>query len=412
MRKVIMIGCDLHDASMILKIAVDREAPETKSVKNDPHGRQALAADLRRRAQAEGGARVIFVYEASGQGFGLYDELTAAGVECCVLAPTKMARSQRQRSAKTDETDALELLEALRGHVLAGNRLPTVWIPDAATRDDRELVRMRMEVAEKMTAVKTQVQCLLKRTRLRRPPGVGQGWTKPFRRWLQQDLIVSAESPLAGGARAALSSLLRQLRALEAEEMRLDAQVDKLACSPRYAASTRATTRLCGVGVLTAMVFLTEMGDLGRFANRRQIAAYLGLAPTSHESGEKNDCKGHITHQGSSRVRRVLCQATWARVRNDEEEKTAYERIKARNPKKKKIAVVASMRRLAIRLWHLGRAAQYPALENPSPGRNKTSTDSSSLSASSVSDRRRCVDAAAWSRALATFGITRDGREE
>ena len=124
MRKVIMIGCDLHDASMILKIAVDRDAPETQAVQNNPHGRKALVADLRRRAQAEGGARVLFAYEASGQGFGLYDELTAAGVECCVLAPTKMARSRRQQSEKNDDKDALWLLELLRGHVLAGNGLP------------------------------------------------------------------------------------------------------------------------------------------------------------------------------------------------------------------------------------------------------------------------------------------------
>jgi len=106
---------------------------------------------------------------------------------------------------------------------------------------------------------------------------------------------------------------------------------------------------------LTAIVFLTELGDLSRFANRRQIAAYLGLAPSSNESGERSDRKGHITHQGSSRVRKVLCQATWARVRYHEEEKIIYERIKAKNPKKKKIAVVASMRRLAVRMWHLGR---------------------------------------------------------
>ena len=107
--------------------------------------------------------------------------------------------------------------------------------------------------------------------------------------------------------------------------------------------------------MLTAIVFLTELGDLSRFANRRQIAAYLGLAPSSHESGQRNDRKGHITHQGSSRVRKVLCQAAWTRVRCNEQEKAVYERIKAKNPKKKKIAVVASMRRLAVRLWHLGR---------------------------------------------------------
>jgi transposase len=358
MRKVIMIGCDLHDESMILKIAEDRQAPETRIVKNSPSGRVAMIADLRRRAKAADGARVIFAYEASGQGFGLYDQLAAAGIECCVLAPTRIARSPRGQKEKTDEKDALDLLELLRGHVLAGNRLPTVWIPDAQTRDDRELVRMRLDVGEKITALKAQVQSLLKRCQLRRGPGLGKGWTKAFRGWLQRELAnpqFADRSPLGIGGQAALASLLRQLKFLEDEKEQLDQQVAALACSPHYEARMLELTKLCGVGMLTAIVFLTELGDLGRFANRRQIAAYLGLAPSSNESGERNDRKGHITHQGSSRVRKVLCQATWARVRYNEQEKAVYERIKAKNPKKKKIAVVASMRRLAVRMWHLGR---------------------------------------------------------
>jgi transposase len=359
MRKVIMIGCDLHEESMVLKIAEGRQTPDTRTVKNTASGRAAMIADLRGQAKAAGGARVIFVYEASGQGFGLYDQLAAAGIECHVLAPTKIARSPRGQKEKTDEKDALDLLELLRGHVLAGNRLPTVWIPDAQTRDDRELVRMRLDVGEKMTALKAQVQSLLKRCQLRRGPGLGKGWTKAFRGWLQRELanpILASQSPLGLGGQAALASLLRQLQSLEEEEKRLDGQVAALACSPRYEARVREVTKLCGVGMLTAIVFLTEMGDLSRFANRRQIAAYLGLVPSSNESGQRNDRKGHITHQGSSRVRKVLCQAAWTRVRCHEEEKTIYERIKAKNPKKKKIAVVASMRRLAIRMWHLGGA--------------------------------------------------------
>jgi transposase len=352
-----MIGCDLHDVSMILKIAEDRHSPETRTVRNTVAGRSAMVADLRCRAKAAGGARVVFAYEASGQGFGLYDQLVAAGIECYVLAPTKIARSPRQQREKTDEKDALDLLELLRGHVLAGNRLPAVWIPDARTRDDRDLVRTRLDVGEKITALKTQVQSLLKRCQLRRGPGLGKGWTKAFRNWLGQELadpLTASQSPLGRGGQVALASLLRQLQSLEEEEERLDEQVAALASSPRYAARVREITQLCGVGVLTAIVFLTELGDLKRFANRRQIAAYLGLAPSSHESGEQQDRKGHITHQGSQRVRKVLCQATWARVRYDEEEKIIYERIKAKNPKKKKIAVVASMRRLAVRMWHLG----------------------------------------------------------
>jgi transposase len=298
----------------------------------------------------------LFAYEASGQGFGLYDELTEAGFECHVLAPTRIARSQRHTSQKTDEKDAQQLLELLRAHALAGNELPTVWVPDAATRDDRELVRLRLDMAEKITMVKSQIQSLLKRNHICRDESLGKGWTRLFRSWLKCTLCESGDGPLETNARLTLASLLRQLHSLEEEERRLDDGVNALAGAARYAAAVEEMTTLCGVGVLTALVFLTELGDLRRFANRRQLAAYLGLAPRSFESGDANDRKGHITRQGSSRVRKLLCQATWCRVRRDPDEQQAYERIVAKNPKHKKIAVVASMRRLAVRLWHRGRA--------------------------------------------------------
>jgi len=354
MHQVIMIGCDLHDKTMLLKIAAGREVPETWSVKNTGAGRAKMIEALRERARAAGGVRVLFAYEASGQGFGLYDELSEAGIECYVLAPTRIARSQRGTSQKTDEKDAQQLLELLRAHVLAGNELPAVWVPDPTTRDDRELVRMRLDATEKMTMTKSQIQSLLKRNHIRRDPGTGKGWTRLFRGWLKHSLCESADSPLGASTRLALASLLRQLDFLEEEERRLHDQVNALAAAPRWAAAVEEMTSLCGVGVLTALVFLTELGDLSRFANRRQLAAYLGLAPRSHESGERKDCKGHITRQGSSRVRKMLCQATWARVRHDRQEQETYGRLVAKNPKKKKIAVVASMRRLAVRMWHRG----------------------------------------------------------
>jgi len=89
----IMVACDLHDKTMLLMLAQGRAEPEKLSVANSVAGRARLIADLQERARQAGGAALIFAYEASGLGFGLYDELTEAGIACHVLAPTKIARS-------------------------------------------------------------------------------------------------------------------------------------------------------------------------------------------------------------------------------------------------------------------------------------------------------------------------------
>jgi transposase len=313
-----------------------------------------MVADLRRRAAEAGTSRIVFAYEACGFGFLLHDELVAAGMECYVVAPSKMPRSSHSRRRKTDQRDAQAILDALRAFVLAGVALPAIWVPPVQTRDDRALVRRRLSVAEDLSATKTRIHWLLKQHGIEVPAATGEPWTGTYWGWLDS-LTAGA---LAGGAGSSLASLVRKAKWLEEECFRVGRQVIALAGSSRYAPVVSRLCRRDGVGVLTAMVFLTELGDLHRFSNRRQVGSFLGLTPASHESGENADHKGHITHQGPSRVRKVLCQAVWSRLRVNPSEQHAYERLVARNPRNKKVAVVARMRVMAIRMWHDGLAAQ------------------------------------------------------
>jgi transposase len=355
MAEFIMVGCDLHDETMVLKIAQGRDDSEKVTARNTSAGRGRLIDDLQARARQAGGVKILFAYEASGQGFGLYDQLSEAGVECHVLAPGKIPHAAQRKRQKTDERDAEDILQVLRGHVLAGNALPSVWIPTLQTRDDRELVRARLDAAEKSALIKTQIKCLLKRNRLVRPEHLKCAWTKKAYSWLR---MISNDPALGEGTREALASLLRQGEALDKEIEQIEKSLKTLAESPRYAAAFGELTKMPGVGVVTALVFLTEMGDLDRFANRRQIGAYLGVVPQCYESGAASDRKGHITRQGQPRVRRVLCQAVWARVRKGGCDSETYQRQVERNPKHKKIAVVAAMRRLGVKMWHTALAAQ------------------------------------------------------
>jgi transposase len=289
-------GVDAHDATLDCRIGVDREASQRRRFENTREGRRELLEHLGLLSQAHGGAKVLVGYEASPVGFGLYDDCTDDGIECVILAPTKIARSVGDRKRKSDDRDATRIFEALRGHVLAGNELPAIWIPDEQTRDDRERVRARVDLTEKLTAVKAQVRMLLKRNRVEKPEEVGASWTVPFRQWL-------GSLKLKPGAQVCLSSLLRQVKALDEETKILDRQLMELSAEERYREPAQALCAIWGVGLLTAMVYLTEMGDLSRFRNRKQIGAFLGLVPSSYESGEADDHKGHITHQGPSRVR-------------------------------------------------------------------------------------------------------------
>lgn len=238
MEKVLMVGADVHDRNTVTHFAVDQGAPATRSFRNNREGRARMIGFFQQWAAQTAAARVVLACEASACGFGLYDELKSAGLEAYVLAPSTLLRTPAERKRKADERDARRVLEVVRGAVLAGNAWPAVWVPDPQTRDDRELMRARLDVGQKAPAVKAQMQMLLKRNSVERPEEAGKAWTQDHRRWLAG--LAEAGKPLGAGARHALQSLLRQLYALEEEQHQLDGAVAELAQQPRYAAQAEA----------------------------------------------------------------------------------------------------------------------------------------------------------------------------
>ncbi len=166
---------------------------------------------------------------------------------------------------------------------------------------------MRLEVATQRTRLKNQIRNLVKRSRLGFPDDFTSSgdWSKRSVEWLRE-VAAGSTGALREGVRTALASLVELYQALSVQIQALDRAITRLSRTERYARPYRKLKLLSGVGTLTAMVFLTELGDLARFANRRQLAAYLGLAPSAFESGEREDRKGHITKQGPARAARVV----------------------------------------------------------------------------------------------------------
>jgi transposase len=302
---------------------------------------------LQRLAKKHGAERVVFAYEASGQGYGLSDLLHDHGIECHVLSPTHLPKTPKQAKQKTDARDAQMLLEQVRGFVLAGNTLPVVWTPPQRLRDDRELVRARVDLADEMTRIKLQILSMLKRRGITKPSWYTTRWTKRFVIWLRETArtLDMAVAPV-------LENLIDRYAEYSTEQTSLDKAIRRLSQTDRYEVSCQELRKLPGIGLLSAMTFLTEMGDLNRFHNRREVAAYLGLCPASFASGETNDRKGRITRQGPARLRKMLCQSAWVSVIHCKDSSRTYHRIKAGKKNRTKKALVALMRRLAIKMWH------------------------------------------------------------
>jgi transposase len=348
--KHIFCAIDLHDQKMLAGIAVDLgEVKFFHFNTREDEGVLDLIMKLHEVRKGHSFDKVWVCYEASGSGFRLADILEGEGFEASVLAPTHIPQDCKSRSNKTDRNDVKRLMDVLRGHVLAGGKLPKVWLPSRGLREDREIVRRRLQLADDLTRTKNRIHGLLKRNGIRKPDYIETNWTDRHRLWLSEE----AGKELGNGGGDMLSGLLREFDFYLVELDFLEKKVLELSRSSDYSRQVDAITSLKGVGVLTAMVFLTELGDLSRFPNRRALASYLGLSPRSYESGEHDDRKGHISKLGPSRVRKVLNQVSWFVVKYEPDwGDWFYYRTHGGGRILRRKMITAVMRRLGIWMWH------------------------------------------------------------
>src|SRR5260221_3031436 len=153
--------------------------------------------------------------------------------------------------------------------------LTSVWVPDARHEAIRDLVRARLDAVHAMRRARQQVSGFL----LRQGCHYGRpAWTKLHRRWLAG---LKFEQVLH---HVVLEDYIQAVEAAEARRDRLTAQIQ--ACLPEWALApvVAAVQTMRGLALVHAATLISELGDLARFANPRQLMAYLGLVPSEHSS--------------------------------------------------------------------------------------------------------------------------------
>ncbi len=319
----VYVGIDVHrKRSQVAVVAEDGKVQLNKNVVNGSEPMLRLIGDL------PSGTPVAFE-AAFGWGW-LADLLEDYGFEAHLVHPLRCKAIASAR-LKNDKVDAAILAQLLRADLL-----PEAWIAPGNVRQLRAVLRHRISLVRLGTQLRNRIHAVAADHGYDRSASY---WTGPGRGWL-------AELELPAASREIITDCLAVIDALTVLIDRLDGELHAHAkADPRV----KVLRTLPGVGEFTAMVMVAEIGDITRFPSARKLASWAGLTPTVRGSDLKVR-HGHISKQGSVRLRWALNQAAQTAKRSPDFA-ASYAAIARRRGKK--IATIAIARKLLTRAWHL-----------------------------------------------------------
>src|SRR6202047_5032323 len=292
--RITYVGLDVHKAGIVVAVAVGGLRGEVRE-----YGRIANTAgalDRLMRQLGGEGVELRFCYEAGPCGYGIQRHLSAHGHDCVVVAPSLIPKRAGDR-VKTDRRDAASLARLHRA-----GELTAVWVPDTGHEAMRDLVRARLDAVHALRRARQQLSGFL----LRQGCHYGRpAWTKLHRQWLTGLRFEHAVHHIV------LEDYIQAVQAAEARRDRLTAQIEAMLPDWTLAPVVAALQTMRGMALVNAATLIAELGDLSRFANPRQLMAYLGLVPSEHSSGASVK-RGGITKAGNGAARRLLIEAAWS----------------------------------------------------------------------------------------------------
>jgi transposase len=331
------LGLDIHAESIVVVRILDHSAPQPAQKFTPAKFRDWVKSQLPLAQQ------VHSCYEAGPFGYGLHRELVKMGVQNLVVQPVCL--DEHHKGVNHDKSDAKELALRLDRYV-AGNThaLATVRVPTPEEEQKRIYSRQREQLRREGQRLASQGRGLL----LTQGHREKRGWWKE-RHW--EDLHPKLPVWLV----ERLEVFRRLLAALTAELDRATAALEAAAPAARPK----------GLGGLTYEVIEREIGDWKRFESRRQVGSYTGLCGGISSSGASHRLLP-ITKHGNVRLRTALIELAWRLVLWQRDCKLVKKwwpvlgDPKATRAKRKK-AIVAMARQLAVDLWRWRTGRVQPA---------------------------------------------------
>lgn len=289
------VGLDVHKLTISVSVAEEGRNGAVRFI--GAIANTALEVAKLAERLARDGDRLEFCYEAGGCGYGIYRQLVELGHGCTVVATSKIPRKPGER-IKTDRRDAQKLAILHRS-----GDLTAVWVPDEVHEAVRDLVRARIDAAMQLMRARQQLLAFL--LRHRRTYETGKHWTQRHRCWLAGQTFEQTAHQIV------FQDYIEAVFTAQERRDQLVGRIVTILPTWSMAPVVEALRGLRGIDLISAVTFVSAVGDLGRFATPSQLMAYLGLVPSEQSSGDRVR-RGGITKTGNREARRMLVEAAWS----------------------------------------------------------------------------------------------------
>ena len=279
------------------------------------------------------GATYYSVYEAGFCGFWPHRDLLKEGINNIVVNPSDVPGMDKEKKNKSDKVDCRKLCRGLRNGDLKG-----IFVPDRVILEDRELVRLRAKLVRDIRRCKCRIKGMLNFYGIETG---SSGWSKAFIKRLKELEFNTASGTFA------FRTIIQELEHISDLKRQIATQLRSLIKHERYADPIKLLFTIPGIGLITAITFLTEIGDTSRFKKLDQLCNYIGLVPSIYSSGDTLHVGG-LTPRKNTHILTLLIESAWTAVGKDPALMQTYHNLCTRM--KSQEAIIRIARKLVARM--------------------------------------------------------------